>query len=260
MNTSSILDVVKELAPPRYAALWDNCGVQVAGNEQQVARVAVALDPTPDFVRVALDWGAQFLLTHHPLYLEPVAPALPGRYWDVLRMLLGSGAWLYGAHTSLDCRPGGPAFWLGRALGLTDVRVLEPLEPGSEAGFGQLGRLPSPLAWDEFEKLLAGCVARKVWAEIGVRPQLVESVAYLPGSGSSAMGAAAQAGADVFITGDIKYHQALDAPLFTIDIGHHVLEEEMTRLFAAELDAGLSGVEVRFFGSEEPFRFNLPTR
>ncbi|MBU1611992.1 MAG: Nif3-like dinuclear metal center hexameric protein [Proteobacteria bacterium] len=260
MNINGILDVVRRHAPEEYAADWDNCGISVLGSVEEVGRVAVALDPTPDFVREALAWGAGLIVTHHPLYFDPVAPNRDGRYLDVLRMVLGAGCWLYGAHTSLDCRPDGPASWLGRALGLQDARVLEPVEAGSAVGYGQMGRLPAPLDWAAFTDLLGSCIDREVWAEVGVRPATVSTVAYLPGSGSSAMTAAALAGADVFITGDLKYHQALEAPLCTLDVGHFSLEEEMTRLFAAELESALEGVEVTFFPSVDPFRFSAIVR
>ena len=260
MNINEILEVVRRHAPEEYAADWDNCGISVLGSVEEVGRVAVALDPTPDFVRQALAWGAGLIVTHHPLYFDPVAPNRAGRYLDVLCMVLGAGCWLYGAHTSLDCRPDGPACWLGRALGLQDARVLEPVEAGSAVGYGQVGRLPEPLAWDVFVARLGSVIDREVWAEVGERPGTVCTLAYLPGSGSSAMAAAAQAGADVFITGDLKYHQALEAPLCTLDVGHFSLEEEMTRLFAAELAQALGGVEIKFFPSVDPFRFNVTVR
>ena len=65
---------------------------------------------------------------------------------------------------------------------------------------------------------------------------------------------ALRAGADVFVTGDVKYHAALDARdggLRVLDVGHFVLEEEMMRRFAERLAAELS-VPVRFFAGSDP--------
>lgn len=272
MEISKILEVIRSLAPEELADSWDNSGIQVLGCVSHAPKVAVALDPTPDFVRQALAWGAGMLVTHHPLYFDPVAPVVQGRYLDVLRMLLGQGAWLYGAHTSLDRCPDGPAQWLGHELDLANTRALEPLEeaaPGhakadavkyAGAGYGQVGSLPRALSWDEFTGRLERALGVGSWREAGLRPETVSTVAYLPGSGSSAMIDAAAAGADVFITGDLKYHQALETPLCTLDVGHFVIEEEMTRRLALEMDEALDDAEVRHFKGADPFKFRSASR
>lgn len=337
MKINEIIAVVQSLAPERFAAEWDNSGLQVAGTKENARKVAVCLDPLPDRLAEALEWGADVVVAHHPLYLKPVAPVAEGPYLKALRLLLSGGAWLYSAHTSLDSRPYGPACWLGEALGLEGRRALEPsrsfgalsvsffLEedmgeeladalaeqegvfgvgqdatgevrllcheaawpglhgaldevltgmdaghteyfltqlrsPSETVGFGEVGQLPEALSYEAFVGVLGTALGRGFWTEIGPRPERVERVAYLPGSGASALDAALAAGADVFITGDVKYHQALDAAgmgLHVLDVGHFVLEEEMMRLFAAELDAGLPDVEVRFFQGRDPFAVHM---
>lgn len=108
------------------AASWDRCGVQVAAAVNDITRLAVALDATPALLSQALDWGAQVVLTHHPLGKSPRLPDTMDAHREILRLLLGRDAWLYAAHTTLDCAPGGPAGWLAEALGLTDRRILDP--------------------------------------------------------------------------------------------------------------------------------------
>jgi dinuclear metal center YbgI/SA1388 family protein len=337
MKIKEVISVLQGLAPERYAASWDNSGLQVRGTRQDAARVAVCLDPLPGRLAEALDWGADLVAAHHPLFLKPTAPVAEGPYLEALRLLLPAGAWLYSAHTSLDSRPGGPACWLGDELGLEGRRALEPsrsfgalsvsffLEqdlseelvdalaevdgvfgigqdatgevrilchdaawpplravldevlaalgsghtqyfltqmrsPSEEVGFGEVGELPEPLPYDAFAERLAGLLGRGFWTQTGPRPETVARVAYLPGSGASALDAALAARADVFITGDVKYHQALDAAgagLHVLDVGHFSLEEEMMRRFAAELEAELPGVEVRFFPGRDPFAVRM---
>ncbi len=277
-----------------------------------------------------LDWGAGAVLTHHPLYMKPKGLDREGMYLDVVRQVVTSGAWLYSAHTSLDTRPGGPAFWLGQELGLEKTRFLEiergvaPIEvsfyteqaieretadiwanndgvhsvaqnrtgevrlvcdedswgavaaaiefslgkkplfymralsaPRKEVGFGEVGLLPEPMAWTAFADKLAGLINRDAFTVSGPQPEMVSSVAYCGGSGSSLIDKAARAGADVFITGDMKYHPAVETPICVADVGHFSLEEEMMRRFAAELDDQLEGVDVQFFEGEDPFRFHV---
>lgn len=130
MNIHEFLQLIRELAPERLASPWDNSGVQVAGPEKRVRKVAVTLDPEPGIVARALDWGADLVLSHHPLFLKPEFPSTPGRSLDILRLILTKNAWLYAAHTSLDARADGPARWLGHELGLVNRAVLEPAADG----------------------------------------------------------------------------------------------------------------------------------
>ncbi len=259
MNITVLLTILDEIAPPALAAAWDNCGVQVAGLARDITRVAVALDPQPETVAACLDFGAEFVLTHHPLYLTPKAPKVEGEYVRVLRLVLGKGAWLFAAHTTLDAVPGGPAFWLGRELGLTGTRVLEPC-PGFEAGpgvpgFGEVGELPEPLTVTALAQRLSALTGREVIQVIGPRPERVRTVAYCGGSGGDLIGLAAGMKADAYVTGDVKYHQALMAETLVFDVGHFSLEEEMVRRLAQDLSGrlGPQGVEVRFFPGRDPY-------
>jgi len=330
MKIKDILAFSRNLAPEENQSSWDNCGVQIAGTIQETEKVAVALEPTPAMISKCLDWGAGAVITHHPLYMKPKAPSGEGMYMDVLRETIKAGAWLYSAHTSLDTRPDGPAFWLGKSLQLENTSLLEietghtPVEasfyaeapitreagdiwanytgvhsvaqsrtgevrlvcdedawpglanaiefsmgkrptfylrpltaPRRETGFGQVGTLPAPMSWDDFAATLEGLIDRDAWAVAGPHPEIISTVAYCGGSGSTIIDNAARAGADVFITGDMKHHPAVETPICVIDVGHFSLEEEMMRLFAQELDEGLDCVEVKFFKGDDPFRFHV---
>jgi len=127
--------------------------------------------------------------------------------------------------------------------------------PKTEVGFGEVGDLPVPMAWDEFASTLGKLINREAFTVSGPQPETVKRVAYCGGSGSSLIGTAAKAGADVFITGDMKYHPAVETPICVADVGHFSLEEEMMRLFAEELAEKLAGVEVKFFKGDDPMRF-----
>ena len=330
MKIQDILKELNRLAPQANQSSWDNSGVQVSGTVQEAAKVAVTLEPTPEAVNRCLEWGADLVLTHHPLSLEPKFPVGDTPYLAVLRAVMGAGAWLYAAHTSLDVRSGGPAFWLGRELGLRGCKLLDvekgiaPLEvffpaprpvkreeaeiwadrdgvlavsqtgngevriicepetwpglneaicfslgrdlafyvrpmtgPCRDVGFGEVGDLDEPLAWSDFTARLDALGPLSHWTACGSAPETVARVAYCGGSGSSLMRAAADAGADVLITGDVKYHAAVEAPLCTLDMGHFSLEEEMMRRFAGELAEVLKGVDIKFFKGVDPFRFHM---
>ena len=263
MKVAEIISTIEKTAPLAAAAEWDASGVQAASRREDITSVGVMLDPTLASIQAAINGGADFILAHHPLSLKPRFPNEAGEYTDILALIFRNEAWLYSAHTSLDANPEGPVQWLASDLGLVNVRVLEPAAPvhtkgtGSPLpvyGFGCIGDLPAPRPYEEFRRTLRKTLALQAWNACGALPETVRRVACCPGSGSDMAHLARQAGAQVFITGDVKYHAALDAagrlPRI-LDVGHFSLEEEMMRRFAAQLGKELS-VPVAFYPSCDP--------
>ena len=257
MELFDIIERIEETAPLYMAASWDKSGVQVASFRTKATHIGVMLDPSVRSVRLALEAGADFLLAHHPLGMTPRFPDVADSYLEILSMLLKKDACLYSAHTSLDAYPLGPSRWLAERLELSSLSVLEPeglvayAVAKEEYGFGFVGDLPVPLAYGDFCALLASALGRDAWQATGPEVETVARVACCPGSGGSLCSRAAEAGADVYITGDVKYHAALEAKLRTLDVGHFCIEEEMMRRFAEDLRRGLS-VPVSFFPATDP--------
>lgn len=322
VQLAALLSAIQTFAPLEAAAEWDNSGMQVSGGKNDVSRVAVLLDPTPSAVRNALEWKADFILSHHPAAFKPQPLGAPTPYTGLVRLLFRADCALYSAHTSLDANPAGPAGWLAEPLGIRiegvleqtwtqenlavhldhneadalksalpawrslkgmtgaffeadgltflvqpdawpDVRAeLEPHLPrplsarvrACAYGFGWIGSLETPLPATEFIRALRQAVACGHILAAGEPPARVRRVAVCPGSGSSLIRQACQEGADVLITGDVKYHAALDAPLFVLDVGHFSLEEEMMRRFCQLLRDRCPDAEFRFFPYSDPLR------
>jgi dinuclear metal center YbgI/SA1388 family protein len=268
LQTEAVIEAIESVADPKQAAEWDASGIQVAGRKASVRRLAVLLDPMPRGVEQALSWGADLLLCHHPLSLSPRLPSRIDSYHEALRLLLRSDAWLYAAHTSLDVQTLGPVAWLARALCLSGLAPVVPLrsEAGGEAspcGYGLIGDLPSPLGWTTLQSELSKLLDHTAWTQAGAPPRTVSRMAYCPGSGMSLAEAAFALGAQVFLSGDLKYHQAQELePLgLTIDVGHFILEERMMAFWARELQGSLGGegVEVAFFPGHNPMSLHHTT-
>lgn len=258
MKVYEIINIIEVAAPLSSAAPWDASGVQVASRREEITRVAVMLDPTLMGVGQALEDGADFILCHHPLSMKPRFPNVQDGYLDILSLLFRHDAWLYSAHTSLDANPEGPVQWLGEDLGLMDRFILDPDDPADPygSGFGFAGTLPMPMSYLDFCRFLGRILGRGRYQACGRTPDLVRRVACCPGSGSGLLEAARRADADVFITGDVKFHTALDAMGLlprVLDVGHFCLEEEMMRRFAFAL-AEAPGISVYFYPGTEPLQ------
>lgn len=272
MTCAEFISLIETYAPLGVAAPWDNSGVQVESAKDNVSKVCVALDPTPATVSAALELKADFLLCHHPLLLTPRFLNVRDQYFHIVRKLLHADCRLYAAHTSLDANPRGPAAWLAKDLALNNCRILEPLpvaQPDSPAhgagfvapegyGFGLIGSLNTPLFLDKFldklEKALLPHGPRGGWRMCGQPAKEIRKVAYCGGSGASLADKAATLDADIYITGDVKYHSALDTPLCMLDVGHFCLEERMMQEFAKLLAQVCPDVDICFLPADNPFQ------
>ncbi len=263
MHPESVIAKIESVADPGLAEDWDQSGVQVAAARRSVHRLAVALDPTPATIARAVDWKADFILTHHPLSLAPELPCRLNDYHAVLKLLFGREAWLYSAHTSLDLQTSGPVAWLARSLRLEAISPIVPVNrnagdnaPLAPAGYGVQGDCPAPLDWNSFLRELHRLTGLSCWRRTGRPAERISRIAYCPGSGMSLAGTAFDRGADVFLSGDLKYHaaQEMESCGPTLDVGHFVLEEEMMRAWAQELRIALAqdNVDVAFFPGHDP--------
>lgn len=259
MQLIEIFSAIEKIAPLHAAAPWDISGLQVAAHRSEADMLAVCLDPTPSSVRQALERGAQCILSHHPLALQPALPRRLDAYHEVLRLLFAADVPLYAAHTSLDVNADGPAGWLARELELSNLAVLEATAPPLDAaplplGFGLAGDLPASLSLAGITSVLARHIDLSTATVCGPMPESISRLAYCTGSGSSLLREARAAGAQLFITGDVKYHTALEAEICLLDVGHHSLEEEMMRRMSGLLAQRLNGLNVLFVPSVSPLR------
>ncbi len=160
---------------------------------------------------------------------------------------------LYAAHTSLDANSSGSVSWLARRLDLQNVEVLDPYPSHPEKGFGLVGDLPKPCQSYALLNDLAHIVSAPESMLIGKLPNEIRRIAYCTGSGQSCIAAAFAAHADLYITGDIKYHVALDSPLAILDVGHHSLEEAMMAMLCEEMRQERSDMTISFLPSASPY-------
>jgi dinuclear metal center YbgI/SA1388 family protein len=131
-----VVDLLHRWYPPATAASWDAVGLVYGDPAAPCAKVLFAVDPVLPVAREAAEWGADLVVTHHPLFLRPVhgfAPTTPkGR---TLWTLGQAGCGLLAAHTNADQALGGVSEAMALALGLTEI---VPLEPAVAAGLDKL--------------------------------------------------------------------------------------------------------------------------
>jgi len=258
---AEVRDLVHAWFPPASAEGWDAVGLVCGDPAEPVRRVLVALDPVADVVDEALAWDADLVLTHHPLLLRGVhAVTADDPKGGIVHRLVRGGCALLAAHTNADVAGSGVAEALAELLGLRDVRPVVPDAPGSARGAGRLGELPVPLTLRAFAAHAAAVLpptpqGLRVAGDLDAQ---VRTIAVLPGSDDTRFAEAAAAGADVYVSSDLKHHPVSeqrerarlgDGRPFVVDTAHWASESPWLRVVAARLAAELAArghdVEVR---------------
>lgn len=255
-----VMNVCDELWPEQWAESWDSVGLAVGNPSAQVSRIVCALDPTDAVIDEAIGAGADLLFTHHPLLLRGVktvaADTLKG---GAVHKAIAAGLALFNAHTNADSAPGGVTDVLADVFGLADRRPLVPV-PGAEdqVGLGRVGELPEPSTVTALARRLAAAVpVTASGVRIAGDPDVVvHRLAVLGGAGDSEFDAVRAAGAQAYVTSDLRHHPASEAVDTgrrgaslgaLIDVSHFAAESPWVTVAAKQLGQrlGAAGGEVR---------------
>ena len=249
-TVSNILQFVETLAPRSMAMDWDNVGLLCGSRSTPVTKVLVALDPFEHVCKEAAQWGADVIVTHHPLIFRPLPNITDettiGRG---LMTLIKHDISAINAHTNLDQAPGGVNDVLAKTLGLKNVQVVNPCGTTAEGqpwGLLRMGEVPEQ-SLDTFlncVKTLLHCEGLR-FAD-GGKP--VRKVAVGGGACGDGFREALAAGCDTFVTSDIKYNQfwdARDLGLNLIDAGHFHTENPVVSVLAEKIAAAFPEIEVK---------------
>jgi dinuclear metal center YbgI/SA1388 family protein len=248
-TVADIIKVMETMAPLRLAEEWDNVGLQVGQLDWPVRSIWVALDPLYDVVDGACRNGVDLLITHHPLIFNPLRCInFDTPVGSVIQAAAGHKLAIFAAHTNFDSAADGINDLLAFRVGLADLKVLKrgdhPCEDSAtddlqKQGLGRVGELEEtmellPLALSIKKKLGLKNI------KIAGKPDLpVRRVAVCSGSGSGLMKDFFSSGAQVFISGDLRYHDAREVEalnLGIIDMGHFASEYLAIEVLAKRLD------------------------
>ncbi|MFI6843558.1 Nif3-like dinuclear metal center hexameric protein [Kitasatospora sp. NBC_00085] len=230
---SDVITALEEVYPPQWAESWDAVGLVCGDPQAEVRRVLFAVDPVQAVVDEAVEWGADLVVTHHPLYLRGTtsvaATTFKGR---VVHTLIRGGIALHVAHTNADHADPGVSDALAEAIGLrvTGPLVADPTDPLGRRGTGRIGLLEPPLTLSVFAAQVAkGLPATAAGVRVSGDPnRLVSRVAVCGGSGDSLLAEVRAAGVDAYLTADLRHHPASEAaeaaPVALLDAAHWATE------------------------------------
>ena len=227
MKVKDIIKVIEDFAPLSIQEGWDNSGLCVGSPEDEVTSVLLALDCTPELVDEAVACGADMIVTHHPLIFSGLKKISPeDMVGEAVIKAIRAGISIYAAHTSADKVLEGVSGAMAAKLGLVNVTVLD--EDGEGTGLGAVGDLPQPMTAEQAVAFVKDRFALKAMKTSRPSDGMISRVAMCGGSGGSLIKGARKAGAQLYISGDISYHNFFTPDGFMImDIGHYESEIEI---------------------------------
>jgi dinuclear metal center YbgI/SA1388 family protein len=257
-----VIKKIEEIAPPDLAPPWDNSGVQIHTGRPQIEKILVCLEINGEIIEEAKENGVDLIVSHHPLIFHPLKSIEPWGYSDsppaqekvgaqvtakYVIDLIKADISVYSAHISFDRAPAGNNAHLARLLDLRDVRSPEQ---GEDEAVGIIGDFAQPILPEEVLDRLSKVqgISREEMRIVGAPDRLIRTVALCTGGGEDFLPLAIAEGCDLFITGDVRFHQAQlahAAGIALIDAGHFGTEKIFEKNLAGQLEESLGGdVEV----------------
>ncbi len=219
-KVNKIIRKIEEFAPLSTMQKWDNSGWQINLGIQDVNKILLALDVTPATVNEAIEQKCDMILSHHPVFFNGIK-AIDSPY---IIKAIQNNIQVYSAHTNLDIAEGGVSEYLAEKCGFVDLdTAFEFIKYKQFTEERNFSKLVSTL------KTVFCLPSIRV---VNSKRKTYSSIAFCSGSGAEFIKDLEQIGIDVFITGDLKHHQALNANKMTIiDLGHFHSERFVVEIF-----------------------------
>lgn len=251
MKLYEIIERLEKEFPPEGAYEWDNVGLLVGDKNGDIKKAVTALDVTEKAVDAAIEFGAELIVSHHPVIFSGINKITKdtalGR---TLIKAIENKISIYAAHTNCDVAIGGINARLAEIFELDNVENLE------ENGLGRIGNIRAEMSLEEFAELVKEKLNTPAVRVGGDIKRMIKRVAIGSGACGDSIPFATQKGADVMITGDIKYHEMLNYiqdGICVIDAGHYPTEIVVTDIFEKVLKE--CGVEIEKYIPGDVFKF-----
>jgi dinuclear metal center YbgI/SA1388 family protein len=269
LRIHEIVSAFEAVAPLALQESYDNSGLIVGEMGAQVSKALLCLDSTEAVVDEAIAKGCDLIIAHHPIVFGGLKRFTGGDYVQrALIKAIRNNIAIYACHTNLDnVLRGGVNERIAQQLGFEAERVLRPIgaDLGSffgigglddsdvfrTAGAGVLCNLQKPMNVLDFLQHVKAKMGVEVVKYTKCDVEMVSKVAICGGAGSFLIGDALRAGADAFITSDVKYHEFFDAEgkMLLCDIGHYESEKYTIDLFSNILSAKFPKFATIFAGT-----------
>ena len=262
-TVQDIVNILQDIAAEDLAETWDNTGLLIGSPKNRVTSILLGLDPTIDLLAQARTLEAELIITHHPAIFHPLKALRTDQpVGNFISSALQADINVIGCHTNLDATTGGVSDVLAQALGLVHTApLLAANNSDNNCGLGRIGNLQTTVTAAAFIDSVHRALSPPWMLEAGPRPDMVSRVAVCGGSCSDFADSARLAGADVFITAEVKHavaRWAEEAGLWLIDGGHFATENPampaLQSLLADRLKQADMAVQIQTARQDPPLK------
>ena len=219
MNKYELVSKIEKIAPLETQEDWDCSGWVVDTKDSEVEKVMLALTITDDVVNQAKQRGCDMIVSHHPMFSVPL------KYKDIN---------IYASHTPMDKAKGGTTETLIQELGYNDIEFINDF----------VRRVQTDISVNDFRKKLDR-ISKNVRLINNNSAEHINKIDFCAGSGADFIECT---DADAFVTGDLKYHTAVETSKVVFDIGHFESEILVLKRFKEIL-----GIDVEIANEKSPF-------
>lgn len=267
MKLSEIINRLEEKFPKSNAESWDNVGLIIGDRNKEIKKIQISLDITLKAIEKAIDTGADLIISHHPFIFSPIkninGDSLLGR--KILK-LIENKIVVYTLHTNLDSSKSGLNDFIGEKLGFFNGEIIVPIREEntecSKENENGIGRLYSLTEKENLLDVIKNIKEKLELKNIKISGYNIENakikkIAVVNGSGSSYWKKAKRMGADLLVTGDLKYHEALDANeegMYILDVGHYE-SEHFFHIIITDILQKYNSVECYIFNDEPAMKY-----
>lgn len=229
ITCSDITNFIENLAPKQMAEEWDNVGLIIGSLRKEVKRIMLCLDATSAVISEAVSRNIDMLISHHPLMFKSIKnidfDEWPGRN---IGILIKNDISVYCAHTNLDSAETGINHFLAGLFGLNRITSLKPGSGNEDFHTGACGFMKEKIGLSDFINIVKKSLNIPFVRVIGGIDGNIKKAAVFCGSYNGDLSAMIDENIDIMVTGDLKYHTALDIienGLCVIDAGHYNTEK-----------------------------------
>lgn len=219
MNKYELVSKIENIAPLETQEDWDCSGWVIDTKDSEVNKVMLALTITDDIVNQAKQRGCDMIISHHPMFSVPL------KYKNIN---------IYASHTPMDKAKGGTTETLIQELGYNGVEFINDF----------VRRVQTDISVVDFRKKLEQ-ISANVRLINNNNIEQIKTIDFCAGSGADFI---ESTDADAFVTGDLKYHTAVETNKVVFDIGHFESEILILKRFKEIL-----GIDVEFANEKSPF-------
>lgn len=252
MKLYEFINELNCVIPQELAEEWDNCGFQLNIGDTALEKVLVALEITDDVIDEAIEKECQLIITHHPMLFNGIKSIdvrnATGRY---IKKLMNSGISVFSCHTNFDICDGGNNDYLADILDLDEVGYI------ADENITRMGYADYDSVREVCEVLAQGLgVDKNTFNVVGNPDEEIETIGMCSGAGAEFLEIAKACGCDLFITGDLKHHEARHAEeigISVIDAGHFGTEKIFADAFIDMMFTNEFNYDIEFVKSEKCF-------